>query len=110
MNELEESISIYAFRYCFGRATYAVDDCINHLRQKWTSLSFKTKYCILTDIIDGVEDYKCGMTMDCDKWKAFVIIFFFKLTDDQQARVISGTKHKDYPAWLIPLKDDIYNG
>ena len=105
MTNLEELITIYAFRYCLGRMTYAVDDCIRYINTIWNDLHFKSQLVILRDLIDGIEETRCGTTYDCDKWKALAILCFFKLSDDKKEAVISSTKHKDYPAWLIPLTE-----
>lgn len=47
---IESDIVFYAFRYCLGRQTYAVNDCVNYLVENWQRLPRETAITIQNDI------------------------------------------------------------
>ena len=69
-SEIEDSITFYAFRYCLGRMTYAVDTCARYLIHNWDRLSENTQSLIVDEIIEAISKERAGMECDVESWKA----------------------------------------
>lgn len=65
---LQENMVFYAFRYCLGRNSYCVSECVEYLKLSWSSLSGSTKETIKTEIIEAIDNRKAGMNMDVSLW------------------------------------------
>jgi len=65
---LTQSMVIWAFRYCLGRSTYAVSDCVSYLLENWKFLEEHTKELIVREIDEAFEKGHCGMRMDQEQW------------------------------------------
>lgn len=66
---LKEDILIYAFRYCLGRKTYAVSDCVSNILANWNELTPRAKDLFYSEI------KKCdnlGMDMDEIEWMKII--------------------------------------
>ena len=75
-----------AFRYCMGRSTYIVSDCVDWLMDVWPHLNQSTKALIKRELVEGfrADDearsrgatfFPLGHDCDRDQWrklKAFV--------------------------------------
>lgn len=46
----DESMAVYAVRYCLGRQTYAVGECVEWLLNVWPALAPRTQQQIRRDI------------------------------------------------------------
>ena len=62
---LDEEILIYAFRYCLGRRTYAVSQCVENILKNWDKLSPRSKDLFYSEI-KNCDDL--GMDMDEREW------------------------------------------
>jgi len=62
------SIAIYAFRYCLGRKTYAVSDCVDYLIKYWDYFSDIDKQLIHKEIKNAIFDNKIGNDIDKQEW------------------------------------------
>lgn len=74
----DDLMVIAAFRYCLGRSTYIVSDCVEWLLRIWPKLNENTKSIIKRDlektfqhddshlIKDNKSNYKM-LGMDCDR-------------------------------------------
>lgn len=51
-----EDIVFYAFRYCLGRQTYCVSDCVKNLKSIWNKLSEQTRKLICKEINIFLDD------------------------------------------------------
>ncbi len=72
--ELFRTLLIQSFRYCLGRKTYAVGDCVETLTQYWRELlSFQQKQ-IQEDITRAILANQAGMQMDVDEWKKILLL------------------------------------
>ena len=65
----KDAMIFYAFRYCLGRMTYAVIDCVEYIIWAWDDLSDKTKDRIKKEINEALESGDAGMDIDRNKWK-----------------------------------------
>ena len=74
-SEREDQMMFYAFRYCLGRMTYAVDDCARYLIANWDRLSENSQKLIVKEINEALEKakaghpgYPAGHQCDIDSW------------------------------------------
>lgn len=51
-----EDMVFYAFRYCLGRQTYCVSDCVENLKSIWNNLSVQTRELICQEINNFLDD------------------------------------------------------
>lgn len=58
-----------SFRYCLGRKTYAVSECVDMLVEYWRHLPLQWQAQIKTDISRAIADGNAGMEMDIAEWK-----------------------------------------
>lgn len=76
----DESMAVYAVRYCLGRQTYAVGECVEWLLHVWPALAERTQQQIRRDIEREFErdeaDRKAGRSpcalgapMDRQEWE-----------------------------------------
>jgi hypothetical protein len=74
-----ELMAIAAVRYCLGRQSYIVGDCVDWLIEVWPALQESTRFIIKRDINEAFarddnarangDKYKpLGMDMDCKEW------------------------------------------
>lgn len=68
-DSLTDHIAFYAFRYCLGRATYAVSDCVQYLILNWEQLRPRTRTQIQHEIRVAINKRRVGMTTDKDAWQ-----------------------------------------
>ena len=66
---INQNIVLYAFRYCLGRKTYAVDECIGYLKENWEELDEETQTQIRCEIRVAIKDKRAGMDCDVKNWK-----------------------------------------
>ena len=75
-----QTLAIQSLRYCMGRMTYAVSDCIEFIRQHWQDLTPNTKRVIIRDldvelesheddVKSGKEYCRLGSAFDYQAWK-----------------------------------------
>lgn len=72
MNErilVDQTILTWAFRYCLGRRSYAVGDCINHLIEHWNDLNKPMQKLICKEIRTAIEQGDAGGKYDIEGWK-----------------------------------------
>lgn len=73
-------MAVAAVRYCTGRMSYVVSDCVDWLHQVWPDLPESARNCIQRDIEeafkrddeareDGREYKPLGMDMDRQQWE-----------------------------------------
>lgn len=60
---------LQSFRYCLGRMTYAVSDCVENLTQYWDYLPPAWQQQIHGDINRAIDCGNAGMGMDARQWK-----------------------------------------
>jgi hypothetical protein len=84
----DDLMAIAAFRYCFGRMSYIVSDCVDWLILIWPDLQEHTRAVILRDIKEGFECDRrqrngkpsnppahygtLGMSVDKREWERFL--------------------------------------
>lgn len=67
--EVREEIIMYAFRYCLGRQTYAVRDCVDTIIRHWDVLSERAKTLFQKEIKEHEKQWgDLGMEMDKAQW------------------------------------------
>lgn len=66
---ISESVLFWAFRYCLGRRTYAVKDCVDAIVKNWNNLPGKTQSLIVTEIKNAISKGDAGMEMDIKQWR-----------------------------------------
>lgn len=67
-NHALQDLLFYSFRYCLGRMTYAVSDCVNLLIKYWWLLSRPTQKLIQREIREAIKRNGAGMDCDIDQW------------------------------------------
>lgn len=60
---------IAAFRYCLGRRTYIVSDCVDWLIAYWDEIDKNTKQIILEEIKEAFLKDHVGDECDAEDWK-----------------------------------------
>jgi len=81
IKELKETIEFYrkrppmtnamifwAFRYCLGKSTYAVQDCIGYLLLYWDRIDEKVRGHIIREIFEACGKKDCKIEMDKSQW------------------------------------------
>ena len=69
---VSDSMVVWAFRYCLGRRTYAVSDCVENILAVWPSLSDKTRELIHREALKAIENDQAGMDMDKKEWQKVI--------------------------------------
>jgi hypothetical protein len=59
---------IAAFRYCLGRRTYIVSDCVAWLREIWPLLVSRDKRLIKKEVDEALSAGRAGDHCDRDEW------------------------------------------
>lgn len=65
---LTSTMVAWAFRYCLGRSTYVVQDCVSYLLEHWKLLEDHTKENIYGDIKEAFRTNNYGMEQDKRHW------------------------------------------
>lgn len=63
-----EDIAFYAFRYCLGRRTYCVTDCVEYLIANWPNISRQTQLVIHDEVGRAYNADQAGDQQDKDQW------------------------------------------
>jgi hypothetical protein len=66
---MTDSMVLYAFRYCLGRQTYAVLECVEYLLAFWSRISAQTRGVIQRDIRGAIGRGEAGVQMDIQQWE-----------------------------------------
>ena len=69
---ITESQFFWMFRYCLGRSSYAVADCVDAINSNWNAISKDTKTLIAKEIEEHLGREKHGtIVFACDEqaWK-----------------------------------------
>lgn len=61
-------ILIYTFRYCLGRRTYAVNDCVEYLHSYWDVLPTNWQELIHKEINEAIDRNDAGADFDVRNW------------------------------------------
>lgn len=65
---LTNSMIFWAFRYCLGRSTYAVMDCVDYLILYWDRIDEGIRGTIIKEIFEACDKKDCGMEQDKSQW------------------------------------------
>lgn len=60
---------IASFRYCLGRSTYIVSDCVEWLKQNWRLIDHHMQRMIKREIREAIKENRYGMQMDKEQWE-----------------------------------------
>lgn len=69
MVSVNDTIIVCAFRYCLGRSTYVVGDCVDCLLYNWPRIGGQARAIILRDINEAIQNGDYGMEMDGRQWE-----------------------------------------
>ena len=69
MVSINESMVLWAVRYCLGRRSYAVSDCVSNVLYVWDELNETCIDVMCQDIKRAFETDDYGMEMDKDQWQ-----------------------------------------
>ena len=58
---MNNSITFYAFRYCLGRQSYAVAECVEYLLDNWESIEYGTRLIMISEIEEANDENRAGM-------------------------------------------------
>jgi len=64
-----QTILLESFRYCLGRRTYAVNECVERLLKHWDELPEKWQTLICENINFAMEHGTAGGSCDIAEWK-----------------------------------------
>ena len=64
----DEDIFLCAFRYCLGRRSYIVNQCVRWVRSRWIELGEDCHRVIERDLRERLTR-DVGMTVDRDVWR-----------------------------------------
>lgn len=59
---------IAAFRYCLGRRTYIVSDCVAWLKEIWPLLEDRDRLLIRKEVDKALAMDRAGDSCDKDEW------------------------------------------
>lgn len=65
-------MAIAAFRYCLGRRTYIVLECVAWLIQYWDTFQTRTKVLIHKEIKETIDREWIGDKCDLDEWNSIL--------------------------------------
>ena len=65
---LTSNMIFWAFRYCLGRSTYAVMDCVDYLVLYWKRINEGLRVRIVEEILEACGKKDCGMEQDRSQW------------------------------------------
>lgn len=68
-SNIDSSMAVYAFRYCLGRKTYCVSDCVNWLIANWYTLEKIDQTLIVKEINEAFNTNNYGMDIDKREWE-----------------------------------------
>ena len=68
-DEKTDAMIFYAFRYCLGRASYAVWHCADYLIENWARLSLETRSKIHREINVAFKNNMYGHEGDREDWQ-----------------------------------------
>lgn len=66
---IDDLMTVAAFRYCLGRASYIVSHCVEYLCKHWDQIPGNTKRLIHNEIQRAFEIKTYGMEMDKKQWQ-----------------------------------------
>lgn len=64
-----DSIVFDAFRYCLGRRTYAVSECVEVIVRVWDQIRPKLQHIMKNEIEVAIQSGQAGMDMDVRQWE-----------------------------------------
>jgi len=67
-NDMDSLMAVCAFRYCLGRMTYVVKDCVDWLIVRWDDLTETDQKLIIKETRESLSKGQAGMKMDQDEW------------------------------------------
>lgn len=88
-----------AFRYCLGRRTYIVDDCIKWLTRWWGHITDHDRVLIVKDIVSTLMDDEAGDGCDAVQWRMFAMWALARMSFEEQddIRRALAWKHAEWP-------------
>lgn len=57
-----------SFRYCLGRQTYAVSECVETILEVWPELSSKVQDLMYKETQEAIKKDQAGAAMDRRQW------------------------------------------
>ena len=67
-----ETMIVESFRYCLGRRSYAVSECVERTKKYWPKLSDNIKKLILKDIQECIDRGGAGDDCDVREWNSLI--------------------------------------
>lgn len=65
----DDLMALAAVRYCLGRASYIVGDCVDWLYEQWPALDENVRTVIARDVDQALREGRVGMDMDREQWE-----------------------------------------
>lgn len=62
-----------AFRYCLGRETYIVSECVNWLCEFWEDIQKPTQDRIISETMDALDADLAGDKPDKECWQSLLV-------------------------------------
>ena len=72
MKQINQNIVFYAFRYCLGRRTGAVDEMVGYLKEHWEDLDSRTQSQIKQEIKTAIDREEAGSHCDVKDWESLL--------------------------------------
>lgn len=69
MRKEKQAMTFYAFRYCLGRMTYAVSNCVDYLIAHWLEFDDHTRSQIAKETKEAITKGQAGAAMDVEQWQ-----------------------------------------
>lgn len=66
---IDNLMTVAAFRYCLGRASYIVSHCVDYLSKHWEQIPVSDKKLIHKEIQGAFDSESYGMEMDKEQWQ-----------------------------------------
>lgn len=74
IDNLTLAMAFYAFRYCLGRRTYAVSDCVEWLNRNWNLFTSVEQIRIQNEIREAIDRKQAGAEFDIEEWRKLLAI------------------------------------
>lgn len=91
----DQLMALAAHRYCLGRSTYMVQVCIEWLMKTWPQFTNESKYLIIRDILDALDNNCAGMYCDVRNWIDVTRWMLSQMNEEQKISVLHYIKNKN---------------
>lgn len=105
-NQNDQLMVMAAHRYCLGRQSYIVSDCIEWLHVTWWQIESSGQDVILRDTAAALMDNEAGSSYDAIGWKDFLAWGMQQVGEAREKGVKGSVAWKQKPWPLDPPRGE----